>query len=131
MNVIILAAGQGNRLRPLTNDKPKCLVELFGKSLLNWQLDIFQKLKINDISIVKGYLQEQITFPNINFYENKNESIEHSNLPDEIRIGAVLRDKKVIIPKSDFIFLKDDQIVLIVKKDTVGVVENLFRLSSV
>ena len=72
MNAIILAAGQGNRLKPLTNNQPKCLVELFGKSLLNWQLDIFQKLKINDISIVKGYLQEQITFPNINFYEKES-----------------------------------------------------------
>ncbi|WP_440939233.1 Trk system potassium transporter TrkA [Candidatus Pelagibacter sp.] len=60
-----------------------------------------------------------------------NKELKNSNLPEEIRIGAVLRDKKVIIPKSDFIFLKDDQIVLIVKKDTVGVVENLFRLSSV
>ena len=60
-----------------------------------------------------------------------NKELKNSNLPEEIRIGAVLRNKKVIIPKSDFIFLKDDQIVLIVKKDTVGVVENLFRLSSV
>jgi len=60
-----------------------------------------------------------------------NKELKNSNLPDEIRIGAVLRDKKVIIPKSDFVFQKDDQIVLIVKKDTVGVVENLFRLSSV
>ena len=60
-----------------------------------------------------------------------NKELKNSNLPEEIRIGAVLRNKKVIIPKSDFIFQKDDQIVLIVKKDTVGVVENLFRLSSV
>ena len=60
-----------------------------------------------------------------------NKELKNSNLPDEIRIGAVLRDKKVIIPKSDFIFKKDDQIVLIVKKDAIGVVENLFRLSSV
>ncbi len=60
-----------------------------------------------------------------------NKELKNSNLPDEIRIGAVLRNKKVIIPKSDLIFQKDDQIVLIVKKDTVGVVENLFRLSSV
>ena len=60
-----------------------------------------------------------------------NKELKNSNLPDEIRIGAVLRNKKVIIPKSDFIFQKDDKIVLIVKKDTIGVVENLFRLSSV
>ncbi len=60
-----------------------------------------------------------------------NKELKNSNLPEEIRIGAVLRNKKVIIPKSDFIFQKDDQIVLIVKKDTIGVVENLFRLSSV
>ena len=60
-----------------------------------------------------------------------NKELKNSNLPDEIRIGAVLRNKKVIIPKSDFIFKKDDQIVLIVKKDAIGVVENLFRLSSV
>ena len=60
-----------------------------------------------------------------------NKELKNSNLPDEIRIGAILRNKKVIIPKSDFVFQKDDQIVLIVKKDTVGVVENLFRLSSV
>ena len=40
MNVIILAAGEGNRLKPLTNDTPKCLVKLFGKSLLDWQLDL-------------------------------------------------------------------------------------------
>ena len=60
-----------------------------------------------------------------------NKELKNSNLPDEIRIGAVLRDKKVIIPKSDFIFQNDDQVVLIVKKDTISVVENLFRLSSV
>tara|TARA_B100001057_G_scaffold232469_1_gene232665 strand:- start:1651 stop:3042 length:1392 start_codon:yes stop_codon:yes gene_type:complete len=60
-----------------------------------------------------------------------NKELKDANLPDQIRIGAVLRDKKVIIPKSNFIFQNDDQVVLIVKKDTISVVENLFRLSSV
>ena len=69
MNVIILAAGEGNRLKPLTNDTPKCLVKLFGKSLLDWQLDLFQNLHINDITIVKGYLQEKINFTNVNYFE--------------------------------------------------------------
>ena len=60
-----------------------------------------------------------------------NKELKNANLPDEIRIGAVLRDKKVIIPKSNFVFQNDDQVVLIVKKDSIPVVENLFRLSSV
>ena len=60
-----------------------------------------------------------------------NKELKNADLPDQIRIGAVLRDKKVIIPKSNFIFQNDDQVVLIVKKDTIPVVENLFRLSSV
>ena len=60
-----------------------------------------------------------------------NKELKNANLPDQIRIGAVLRDKKVIIPKSNFIFQNDDKVVLIVKKDTIPVVENLFRLSSV
>ncbi len=60
-----------------------------------------------------------------------NKELKNSNLPDELRIGAILRDDKVIIPRSDFIFKKDDRVVFIVKKDTIPFVENIFRLSSV
>ena len=60
-----------------------------------------------------------------------NKELKNSNLPEEIRIGAVLRDKKVIIPRSNFIFKKDDRVVFIVQKDSINFVENIFRLSSV
>ena len=60
-----------------------------------------------------------------------NKELKNSNLPEELRIGAVLRNKKVIIPRSDFIFKKDDRVVFIVKKDSISFVENIFRLSSV
>ena len=60
-----------------------------------------------------------------------NKELKNSNLPEELRIGAILRDEKVIIPRSDFIFKKDDKVVFIVKKDTIPFVENIFRLSSV
>ncbi len=58
-----------------------------------------------------------------------NKEIKNSNLPDDIRIGAILRDKKVIIPRSDFVFQKNDNVVFIAKKDSIPVVENIFRLS--
>ena len=60
-----------------------------------------------------------------------NKEIKNSNFPDELRIGAVLRAKKIIIPRSNFIFKKDDRVVFIVKKDSISHVENIFRLSSV
>ena len=58
-----------------------------------------------------------------------NKEIKNSDLPEKIRIGAILRDKKVIIPRSDFIFQKNDKVVFIAKNDTIPIVENIFRLS--
>ena len=60
-----------------------------------------------------------------------NKELKNSNLPDEIRIGAVLRGDKIIIPRSNFIFLKDDKVVFLANKDSISVVENIFRISSI
>ena len=58
-----------------------------------------------------------------------SKDLKNSNLPSEIRIGAILRRNEVIIPRSDFKFKKEDRIVFIVQKDSISIVENLFRLS--
>lgn len=55
MRVVILAAGQGTRLRPLTDHMPKCLVQFKGKSLVDYQLDLFKYYSITDITAVVGY----------------------------------------------------------------------------
>ena len=60
-----------------------------------------------------------------------NKELKNSNLPEEIRIGAVLRDDKVVIPRSNFVFQKDDKVVFLAKKDSISVVENIFRISSI
>ena len=60
-----------------------------------------------------------------------NKELKNSNLPEEIRIGAILRDQKIIIPRSDFIFEKDDVVVFLAKKESISVVENIFRISSI
>ncbi len=58
--VLILAAGEGTRLRPLTNDKPKCMVPLLGTSLLERQIACLKRQGISDIHIATGYRAEQI-----------------------------------------------------------------------
>ena len=60
-----------------------------------------------------------------------NKELKNSNLPDEIRIGAILRGDEVIIPRSNFVFKKQDIVVLLAKKDFLHVVENMFRISSI
>ena len=60
-----------------------------------------------------------------------NKELKNTNLPEEIRIGAVLRENKVIIPRSNFVFQKEDKVVFLAKKDSISVVENIFRISSI
>ena len=60
-----------------------------------------------------------------------NKELKNSNLPDEIRVGAILRGEEVVIPRSNFIFRKEDIVVLLAKKDFLHIVENMFRISSI
>lgn len=73
MKVIILAAGQGTRLRPYTDNKPKCMVELKGKPLLHHQLDVLKQcgVKNEDIALAAGYLQEALVAPGLQQYRNE------------------------------------------------------------
>ncbi|MEA3539614.1 MAG: phosphocholine cytidylyltransferase family protein [Pseudomonadota bacterium] len=57
---IILSAGQGSRLLPLTADRPKCLIEFSGRTLLDWQLDMLIAGGIDDITIVVGFNADMV-----------------------------------------------------------------------
>ncbi|MAY67266.1 MAG: nucleotidyl transferase [Rhodospirillaceae bacterium] len=57
---LILAAGKGERLRPLTDDKPKCLVPLLGMSLLERQAATLRGCGIDTIHVATGYRGDQI-----------------------------------------------------------------------
>ncbi|HHZ83229.1 MAG TPA: phosphocholine cytidylyltransferase family protein [Nitrospirales bacterium] len=60
MRAIILAAGVGRRMAPVTDSMPKCLMPFGGRSLLAWYLDGLQSVGITNASIVVGYRKEQI-----------------------------------------------------------------------
>ena len=56
MQAVILAAGQGSRLRPLTDHRPKCLVEVQGKPMLQYQLEALNAAGVTECVIVVGEL---------------------------------------------------------------------------
>ena len=60
MKAIILAAGLGTRLQPLTESRPKCLIELGGSSLLDYQVDAMRAVGVEEFVIVVGYEAEQV-----------------------------------------------------------------------
>ena len=84
----------------------------------------------NAYSILNGEY-EIIEAEIIDTSELINKELKNSNLPDEIRVGAILRNEEVIIPRSNFVFKKEDIVVLLAKKDFLHVVENMFRISSI
>ena len=60
-----------------------------------------------------------------------NKDLKNANLPDEIRIGAILRKDKILIPRSNSKFEKGDTVVFLTKSEQIPLVENMFRISSI
>jgi choline kinase len=60
MKVIILSAGQGKRLLPYTANVPKCLLNVHGKTILEWQIGELHKCGIDQITVVTGYGAEKV-----------------------------------------------------------------------
>ena len=71
MRAIIIAAGQGTRLRPYTADRPKCMVSVAGKPILHHQIDALRANGVDDIVVIGGYKQQGIVAPNIRTVSNR------------------------------------------------------------
>lgn len=59
-HAIILSAGQGSRLLPLTENQPKCLISFSGKTLIEWQIEALAANGITDIAVVTGFRTEMV-----------------------------------------------------------------------
>jgi len=70
MRAIILAAGRGSRLKGLTDDTPKCLMPINGRTLLERQLDAYRLHGVEDIVVVRGYLAHKITPEGVRTVDN-------------------------------------------------------------
>ncbi len=71
MRAVILAAGRGSRLGHLTGDRPKCLVELKGKPLIERQIAALRQGGVDKIGVVRGYRAEMIDFAGLSYFANE------------------------------------------------------------
>lgn len=72
MKAIIIGAGRGNRLMPLTNDTPKCMMEVGDKRVLDWMLEALAASGVDDVVFIGGYQIEKVKlyYPHLRFYHN-------------------------------------------------------------
>ena len=112
MKAIILAAGIASRLRPLTNDRPKCLLKIGDRSLLERTIDALLENNIREIIIVTGYLHDmletfvQTRYPSLNvkFIHNELYSSTNNIYSLWLALPKVLQEKEIILLDSDILF---------------------------
>jgi len=103
MKAIILAAGIGSRIHPLTDNCPKSLLKIYDKTILEMMISHIQDCHINEIVFVTGYLEEQIKeYVNINFSDLKAYFVTNEKYA-ETNTGFSLLLAKDFVKNSDFI----------------------------
>ncbi len=70
VTAVILAAGQSQGLLPLTEELPKPMLDIKGKTILERQIDVLNACGIKDVAVVRGYKKDAIKLPNARFYDN-------------------------------------------------------------
>ncbi len=123
MKVIILAAGMGSRLRPLTNNIPKCMLKLSNETLIERQIKIFHNCNINDITIVTGYRSDLIDISNVNYI--KNENYEMTNMNESLFCALEPSNSPVLVTYSDIIFEQKIIQQMLEITDGIGLAINL------
>ena len=108
MKALILAGGMGKRLRPLTDDKPKPMIPISNKPILEWQINWLKSHNIHDIVLCTGYMGD-----NISAYFGNGEkfdvNIEYSKEEEPLGTGgALMQSRSLLESHSNFLVMNGD-----------------------
>ena len=109
MQVVILAGGEGTRLRPLTHKVPKAMVKVSGKPFLQYQLELVKSYGFTDVLILAAYLGKQIE----DYFGNGSDlamNIKYSYEETPMGTGGALKNAEDLLDKS-FILLNGDTLL--------------------
>jgi choline kinase len=110
MQAVILAAGQGSRLRPLTDHRPKCLVKVQGKPILEYQLEALCAAGVRECVIVVGHLAAQVRntigrrYRNLSITYVENEIYDRTNNIYSLWLARTKITDDVLLLEGDLIF---------------------------
>ena len=113
MKALILAAGVSRRLYPQTYNTPKCLLEVGGKPIINYQLEALSELGINDITMIVGYHREMLVesvernFPEMNFKFIVNHHYFETNTAYSVYVGKEALIDQHLLMNADVVYPKE------------------------
>ena len=99
---IIIAAGRGSRLSHHTDDRPKCMVEVDGASILEHQLSAYRTHGVDDFHLVRGYRAEDIVVPGATYHSNAD--WERNNILLSLFCAAPALEGPLLASYSDILF---------------------------
>lgn len=105
MKAILLGAGQGRRLRPLTEDRPKCMVEVGGEPLLTWQRQALHAAGVDDVVVVRGWNRSRIGGVDLRTIDNLR--WDRTNMVESLRCAVDELHGDVLIAYTDLIYVPE------------------------
>ena len=109
---ILLSAGRGSRLLPLTAERPKCLIEFNGRSLIGWQIEMLARRGVRRIEVVTGFETDMVEAHLAGISDPRVEIVTHFNpfyqVADNLGSCWIVRDR---MEAGDFLILNGDTLV--------------------
>ena len=102
MKAIIVAAGPGSRLNPFTNDRPKCLLDIGGQTILERTLQALRENGIENIAVVRGYQSHLIDYPHVTYCHNPD--FRKNNILRSLFYAEDEMDDAFIFSYSDILY---------------------------
>ena len=102
MKAIILAAGQGTRLKKYTENLPKGMLSFMGKTIIEHQIEMYRRCGIEDIIVVRGFAADKIQYKGVKYYTN--EDYANTNMVESLMAAKNEFDDDIVLSYSDILF---------------------------
>jgi len=123
VKAIIIAAGMSSRLAELTDDKPKCMLEIKGKTILQRQIETFNQCGITEIIVIRGYKKEVINYTGVKYIYNQN--YRRNNILESLMYAENDMDGEFIATYSDILFKTSVVRALLESKADISIVTDI------
>ena len=114
MKAVILAGGYGKRLKPLTDGKPKPMIEVLDRPIVEWQINWLKSNRIDDIVLCVGYLKEHI----VNYIGNGSKlgvNVCYTIEDEPLGTGGALKNTETLLSNEETFFMVNGDVLTNIK----------------